>query len=68
MTVTPAKWVKPRLYCTMTGHTMDTLKEMRREGHWVEGVHYKVAPGFERLYLFNHAEIDKLIDKARVIL
>lgn len=68
MTVALAKWVKIKLYCAMTGHSIDSLKELRRGGSLIEGLHYKLAPGSERIYLFNHAEIDKFIDKARVIL
>jgi hypothetical protein len=60
-----AKWVKQNLYCAMTGHTVPTLKQLRFKGVFVEGKHYKSGPSCERTYYYDHAAIDKLIDKAK---
>ena len=61
-----AKWVKASLYCAMTGHTKFTLSENRRNGIWKYGTHYKHGPDSKKIYYYNVAAIDKLIDKERL--
>lgn len=38
------RWVKLSKYCDLTGDTSDAVHAKRRKGHWVDGVHCKVAP------------------------
>lgn len=51
------KWVKARKYCEMTGETFGSIRAKRRAGHFIEGVHYIVAP--DRNMWINIEEVEK---------
>jgi hypothetical protein len=54
------KWVKAKKYCEMTGETPDSIKAKRRAYHFIEGVHYKVAP--DGNMWINIEEVEKWIE------
>jgi hypothetical protein len=54
------KWVKLRKYCELSGETPDSVKAKRRAGHFIDGVHCKVAPD-GNLWL-NTEEIEKWVE------
>ncbi len=37
------KWVKVKKYCELTGETKDSVHGKRKAGHFVDGVHTKIA-------------------------
>lgn len=37
------KWVKVKKYCELTGETPASVKAKRRKGHFIDGIHTKVA-------------------------
>ena len=36
-------WVKLKHYCALTGETSDGVHSKRRAGHFIDGVHTKIA-------------------------
>lgn len=37
------KWVKLKKYCELSGETSDSVHAKRRAGHFVDGVHVRIA-------------------------
>ncbi len=38
------KWVKAKLYTTISGWTQDAIDAKRKRGVWLEDIHWKKAP------------------------
>jgi hypothetical protein len=54
------KWVKQSKYCELTGETPGSVKSKRRVGHFIDGVHCKVAP--DGNMWINLEEVQKWIE------
>jgi hypothetical protein len=54
------KWVKLGRYCELTGETPGSVKAKRRAGHFIDGVHTKVA-GDGNLWV-NLEEVGKWVE------
>lgn len=55
------KWVKAKKYYELSGETLDSVKAKRRAGHFIEGVHYKLAP--DGNIWINTEEVEKWVEK-----
>lgn len=54
------KWVKLKKYCEVSGETPDSVKAKRRAGHFIDGIHCKVA-GDGNLWI-NIEEVEKWVE------
>ncbi|MBU6952922.1 excisionase family protein [Hahella sp. HN01] len=64
ISVTPAKWVAPKLLIAIFGITVGAAKKYRERGNWCEGIHYKRHPGNCRGWVYNREEIEKWLGEA----
>lgn len=54
------KWVKAKKYCELSGETAASIKAKRRVGHFIDGIHCKVADD-GNLWI-NVEEVDKWVE------
>lgn len=59
-----ARWIRPRLFCELTGMTESAAEKRRLKGEWPEGVIWRYAP--DRQVRYNVQEYDKWVESQPV--
>lgn len=54
------RWILAAEYKALTGETNDSIRNLRRQGEWIEQVHYRYDPR-GRLWI-NYSEVMKWLE------
>lgn len=57
------KWVKLAKYLSLTGETKDSVHAKRKAGHFIDGIHTKIA-GDGNLWV-NTEAVDKWVEQGK---
>lgn len=57
------KWVKLKRYCELSGETRDSVHAKRKAGHFVDGIHTKIADD-GNLWV-NVEQVEKWVEQGR---